>query len=80
MATLNITVDDAQIARLLAAYGVSTNAQLRAAVIADIKQRVINYEVTKAYTDGEASILTARNTVTASADSAKTSAEAISVT
>lgn len=44
MATLNIIVDDSIVPRLIAAYRVSTNPQLKAAIIADIKERVKSYE------------------------------------
>lgn len=79
MAVLTITVDDAQAARVRDAYGVSTNALLRTAIINDIRARVVAYEINKAISDGQPSIQAAKDSVTASSDNAKTSAEAISI-
>lgn len=45
MASLTITVPDAVIPRLRDAYGVGTNAELKAKIIGDIKNRVVSYEV-----------------------------------
>lgn len=44
MASLTITVPDTVIPRLRDAYGVSTNAELKAKIIGDIKNRVVTYE------------------------------------
>ena len=80
MAQLIVTVDDAQVDRVRLAYGVATNAQLRTAIINDIKQKVIGYETDKAHTDGQVSVKTAQDNVIASVNNARTSAEAISIT
>lgn len=80
MATLSITVDDTKVAILRDAYGATTNLQLKQAIIADIRQRAVNYLVGKAYADGEPSIQVARVTVTASGEAAKAEGEAISIT
>lgn len=80
MATLSITVDDTQVPRVRTAYGVSTNAELRNKIIADIRNKVVNYEVSKALSDAEVSIVLAQNNATSSADAARQSAEAISIT
>lgn len=45
MASLTITVPDAVIPRLRDAYGVETNAELKAKIIGDIKNRVVSHEV-----------------------------------
>ena len=45
MATLNITVDDTIAPRVIAAYGVSTAPQLKAAILKQIKDSVQAYEV-----------------------------------
>jgi hypothetical protein len=45
MATLSVTVPDAIIPRLRSAYSVGTNAELKAKIIADIKNKVVSYEV-----------------------------------
>jgi phage protein D len=44
MATLTITINDSIIPRLRDAYGVATNAELKARIIADVKNRVVSHE------------------------------------
>lgn len=80
MATLNITVDDAQVARVRAAYGSATNAELRAAIITDIKQKVVSYEVSQAQNMAQDAVTQAQANLQTASATAKTNAEAISVT
>lgn len=80
MAVLNITVDDTHIDRAKAAYGVATNAQLKTAVIADIKAKIVSYEVSAAHTQAESSVTTAQQAVIQAGVTAKANAEAISIT
>lgn len=80
MAVLTITVDDTQVARVRDAYGAATNAALRTAIIADIKQKVISYEVNAAHTLKQIDVQTAQAAVISAGQTAKTGAEAISIT
>lgn len=45
MASLNITVNDAVVARVRQAYGVDTNAELKAVIVSEIKNKVIDFEL-----------------------------------
>jgi hypothetical protein len=73
MATLTITVDNAIVPRVLEAYGASTNAMLKAMIIAEIKDKVRTYEL-KAVKEAQAvardtAYLQAINTATSTIDS-----------
>lgn len=80
MAVLTITVDDAQVARVRAAFGVNTNVELRNAIIAAIKRKVVDHEVEVAKKTAEVDVITAVTAVDTAARDAMTNAEAISVT
>ena len=59
MATLTITVDDAIVPRLRAAYGVDTNPQLKAVIIDSIKTTVREFEKAQVAAVEQAKIATA---------------------
>lgn len=80
MASLNITVDDAQVARVRAAYGVATNGELRTAIISDIKAKVVSYEINQAHSNGQAAIASAQSDAITAGVTAKSNAELISIT
>jgi hypothetical protein len=67
VATLSITIPDAQVSRVLAAFGhdgapgdwVSANQNdIRAWILAQVKQRVITYEGAKAAAQAQATVET----------------------
>ena len=75
MATLSITVDDAIVPRIQAAYGVANNAALKAAIIADIKKKVVDYEVGITDSMQSANVTLAVDAKRIAIETAKTTAE-----
>lgn len=75
MATLSITVDDSIVPRIQAAYGVASNAALKAAIIADIKKKVVNYEVSVTDATQGANVASAIITKQSALDATRTAAE-----
>lgn len=80
MAVLTITVDDSQVSRVRDAYGVATNANLRTAIIADIRQKVVRHEANTAEVTAAASVKTAQDNLLAAIATAETNAASISIT
>lgn len=68
MATLTLTIDDTKVARCRAAYGVGTNAELKSAICAEIKAKVVGYEVEQARTTAQATATQAELDARATAD------------
>lgn len=79
MATLTITVDDAVVPRVRAAYGAETNAQLKTLIIRSIKDVVSTYEHKLAEVAAQVAVDEARAARDAAIVAANVSAQAISV-
>ena len=75
MASLTITVADDKIARWRTAYGVATNAELKTAIIARVRQPVIGYEVNLAQVAADAAIKATKDTQTAAVTATQQAAE-----
>lgn len=75
MAQLTLTVDDAIVPRLREAYGVTTNGQLKTAIINQIRQTVKGHEVTTAQATAKTTLEQAEATYRSSLASAETKAE-----
>lgn len=63
MATLSITVPDTVVARVREAYGAGTNAELKQLILAEIKSKVVSYEVQVVYESEKRALKAAQNSL-----------------
>jgi len=75
MATVTFTINDALIPRIAAAYGVP-NGQIKAAIVAQVKGVVLDYEQRMAFIAAQTAIDDAIASQLSSSQAAKTTADA----
>lgn len=75
MAQLILNVDNSQVARLIAAYGVSSQAELKTAIIRQIKNQINAYESAIANNAETQKIEAARRAAETAVQTARTAAE-----